>query len=303
MLTSDIDRYLTLRRALGYKFDRAESLLRGFARLAESRSETYVTARTALDWASRTRTGGQRVKRLLVLIGFARFLHAEDARHEIPSPEIPPRTPRPLPYIFTPEQIRRLVAAAANLEPRGSMRALTLGTLFNLLIVTGLRISEALNLRLEDFTPEGLFIRETKFHKSRLVVLHETTTAALHQYLQRRLKVPAKHDRFFVTRKHTRNLCYAHVRRTFRQLCLRADIRGPAAGPRPRLHDIRHTAAVRALEACPHDRKEVTPHMLAMSTYLGHSTIHATYWYLHSSPALMTDIAAAAESWLRGDAP
>lgn len=303
MLTSAVDRYLGLRRALGYKLDTAESILRGFARLAETRSETHVTIQTAVDWAARTQTARQRAKRLHILIGFARFLHAEDPQHAVPLPELPPKAARPLPYIFSPEELRRLATAAADLGPLGSMRSLTFSTLFNLLAVTGLRISEALSLRLEDFTPEGLFIRETKFHKSRLVPLHETTTAALNRYLQRRLNVPAKHDRLFVSRKHTRPLCYEHVRIIFRQLCVRARIPGPASGPRPRLHDMRHTVAVRALEACPGNRKQITPHMLALSTYLGHSSVRATYWYLHSSPELMTDIADAGESWLRGDLP
>jgi|APFre7841882724_1041349.scaffolds.fasta_scaffold12425_2 integrase len=303
MLTSAIGRYLDLRRALGYKLDSAEYILRGFARLAESRSETHVTIRTAVEWASHTRTARQRAKRIGVLIGFARFLHAEDPQHEVPPPELGPKAPRPLPYIFSRDELRRLATAATDLGPPESMRALTFSTLFNLLAVTGLRISEALSLRLEDFTPDGLFIRETKFHKSRLVPLHETTSAALNRYLQRRLKVPVKHDRLFVSSRYTQPLCYEHVRCTFRQLCLRAGILGPAAGPRPRLHDIRHTAAVRALEACPGSRKQVTPHMLALSTYLGHSSVRATYWYLHTSPQLMADIAAAGESWLRGDAP
>lgn len=297
MLTPAIDRYLELRRALGHKLHSAEDILRGFARLSDERSESYVTVRTALEWASRARTARQRASRIRVIIGLARFLHAEDPRHEIPPPETVPLPPRPSPYIFSPEEIRRLGAAAARLGREGSLRPLMFNTLFNLLAVTGLRISEALSLRLGDLTSDGLFIRDTKFHKSRIVCLHETATAALERYVQRRLQVPTTHDQLFISQKRT-PLCYKHARWTFLQLCFSVGIQGP---PSPRLHDLRHTAAVRALEACPGSREQVTPHMLALSTYLGHGSLQGTFWYLHSTPQLMSDIATAGGAWIRGD--
>ena len=109
---------------------------------------------------------------------------------------------------------------------------------------------------------DGLVIRETKFHKSRLVPLHESTAAALSRYLERRQRVPTEHDRIFVSLKRT-PLCYMTVHNTFRRLCANIGLLGTPEGRRPRLHDLRHSVAVRALEACPQARDQVTPHVLA----------------------------------------
>lgn len=295
MLTSDIDRYLELRRALGHKLDTSECLLRSFARYAAFVGQRHITASSALAWASQTVSARQRAKRLTVLIGFARFLHAEDPCHEIPPRTlICPPTPRPSPYILTQNEIQRLADAASELPPRRSLRPLTFHTLFSLLAVTGLRISEALELRMDDFTRDGLVIRETKFRKSRLVPLHESAAAALTRYLARRQLLAPHTDHVFVSIRRT-PVCYETARRTFRLLRNKVGL-----SPRVRLHDLRHTVAVRALEACPKDRDQVTPHMLALSTYLGHSSLSGTYWYLQSTPQLLRDIADAGEAWIKG---
>ncbi len=301
MLTSDIDRYLELRRALGYKLQTAECFLRSFARMAEERGDTHVVSQTALDWAALTKTIRQRDKRLTTIVGLARFLHAEDPRHEIPLRDTAHRTyPRPAPYIFSPQEILRLGQAAARLRPAGSLRASAFSTLFNLLAVTGLRISEALNLNIKDFTPDGLVIGETKFRKSRLVPIHETTAKALTIYLERRQRVPTDHDRFFVSSRRT-PICYETALRVFRRLCAETEIGGTPPVLRPRLHDLRHTVAVRMLQGCPNVRDETNLHVLALSTYLGHGSLQGTYWYLHSSPELMRDIANVSHAWITGD--
>lgn len=109
MLTPAIDRYLELRRALGHKLERSESILGSFARYAQTRGETLVTGPSALAWASQTRSTRQRAKRLRAVIGLAKFLHAEDPRHEVPSQAlVGPTPPRRLPYIFSADEIRRL---------------------------------------------------------------------------------------------------------------------------------------------------------------------------------------------------
>jgi integrase len=297
MLTSAIDRYLELRRALGHKLETSECHLRSFARYAAPLREDHLTASSALAWASQSTSARQRAKRLTVLIGFARFLHAEDPCHEIPPRTlICPPTPRPPPYILTQDEIQRLADAASELPPRRSLRPLTFHTLFSLLAVTGLRISEALELRIGDFTRDGLVIRETKFRKSRLVPLHESAAAALTRYLAQRQLLATDIDHVFVSIKRT-PICYYTAWHTFRLLCSKVGL-----PPGVRLHDLRHTVAVRALEACPKDRDQITPHMLALSTYLGHSSLSGTYWYLQSTPQLLRDIAEAGEAWIKGGA-
>ena len=300
MLSAAIDRYLELRRALGYKLASDEVILRSFARYADGQLQARIESETVLDWADHSATARQRGKRTRVVIGFARFLHAEDARHQIPPRPLPGSAHvRPMPHIFSKQEIAQLSQAAAQLRPVASLRPLTFDTLYNLLAVTGMRISEALALRLSDITPDGLIIRETKFLKSRLLPLHETTVCALARYLERRQRVATKDEHLFVSLKGTA-LCYGTAIRTFRLLCSSAGIDGDPPARRPRLHDLRHTAAVRALEACPHKRDQVTPHMLALSTYLGHASVRGTYWYLQSSPQLMQDIAGVARAWLAG---
>jgi integrase/recombinase XerD len=300
MLMSAVDRYLALRRALGYTLTSAAPLLQSFARYADARGETHIRRATAQDWAAIARTPRQRGKRLRILRGLAGFLHAEDPQHELPpAPLVCLNPPRPLPYLFSLDTMQRLVHAAGQLPPRGSLRPRTFQTLFGLLAVTGLRISEALALRLGDLTPDGLRIRDTKFHKSRLVPLHTTTAAALAAYLNQRLRVRTADEHLFMSLRRT-PLCYATVFRLFRHLC--ADLKLPRSpeGRRPRLHDLRHAVASRMLEACPQAREAATPHVLAASTYLGHASLRSTYWYLQASPQLLEDIAGASAAWMKG---
>ncbi len=300
MLMSGVDRYLALRRALGYTLTSAAPLLQSFARYAAARGEAHIRRATAQDWAAHARTPRQCSKRLRILRGLARFLHAEDPQHELPpEPLVCLNPPRPLPYLFSLDTIQRLVHAASQLPPCRSLRPRTFQTLFGLLAVTGLRVSEALALRLGDLTPDGLLIRDTKFHKSRLVPLHATTAAAVAAYLKERLRVRTADDHLFVSLKRT-PLCYATVFRTFRQLCAELGLPRSPEGRRPRLHDLRHAVAVRMLEACPQAREEVTPHVLAASTYLGHASLRSTFWYLQASPQLLADIAGAGEGWMKG---
>lgn len=302
MLMPAIDNYLEVRRALGHKLENPEWLLRSFARFATARGERYVVSDTAIAWAEQTATAHQRERRLNTIITLARFLHAEDERHDIPPAGIfCSKRHRPVPYIFTAEELRRLIEEAGRLGPASSLRPHTYSTLFGLLAVTGLRISEALALRLDDITDDGLVIRETKFHKSRLVPLHQSSTAALGRYLERRQRVVTDNDHLFVSLRRTR-LCYTTVYRMFHQLCACIGLPQQPYMRRLRLHDLRHTVAVRMLVACPHAREQVTPHMLALTTYLGHGSLRSTFWYLHSTPQLMHDIASAGEIWMQGGA-
>ena len=161
--------------------------------------------------------------------------------------------------------------------------------------VTGLRISEALNLTVADVTNDGLLIRETKFRKTRLVPLHDTAAAGLKRYLARRQPHSAD-DPVFVDERGLA-LRYLTVRDTFNRLVSTAGIR-PAAARRPRLHDLRHTFAVRALQGSPAGRSRCGPHMAALATYMGHVNIYATYWYLEATADLMRDVAAAGEGFI-----
>jgi integrase len=167
--------------------------------------------------------------------------------------------------------------------------------LIALLSVTGLRISEALKLTVADMTRDGLLIRETKFRKTRLAPLHDTAVAGLKRYLARR-QPRSETDPVFVDARGL-PLRYIAVKETFDRLVDRAGV-VPATKRRPRLHDLRHTFAVRTLQGSPPDRSRSGAHMAALATYMGHVNIYATYWYLEATAELMRDVAAAGEEFI-----
>jgi integrase/recombinase XerD len=223
------------------------------------------------------------------------FLHAEDPRHELlpPSPFRAKRT-RPLPYIYTPAEIARMVRATRQLRPSYPLRREVWATLLGLVASTGLRISEALDLRISDVGTNGvLSIRCTKFRKSRLVPLHPTAATALARYLEHRRQHAVIDDRVFLSASDAR-IASSTVSGTFRRIRLLADI-APSRPRAPRIHDLRHTFATRALEGCKGGRQAIALHFVALSTYLGHVDARATFWYLEATPELMTDISLDAE--------
>ncbi|MEJ2147698.1 MAG: tyrosine-type recombinase/integrase [Acidobacteriota bacterium] len=301
MLNEDVESYLELRRAAGFDLHYDRSVLRRFACFASERGETHVVSQTAIGWSAQAASVGERGRRLRVLIRFARHAHAEDPRHQIPPPNLFGRhRQRHTPFIFSPGQICRLLEQANRLGPPGSLRPHTYATLFGLLSATGLRISEALNLRFEDLISDGLVIRQTKFRKSRLVPLHSTTTRALADYRVLR-SLPTSDDHLFVSLRG-RRLCYESVRRVFHALVQEAGIDSGVNGRIPQIHSLRHTFAVRALEACRCERDYVGRHLVALSTYLGHAHVADTYWYLEATPQLLGDIAAAWDNFVKGGA-
>lgn len=301
MLSDDLDRYFALRRTVGFKLDIAERWLRRFASFAAKRRERHVRIDTALEWAQ-SLTPTERKRRLEELAMFARYARAEDARHEVPDPTffaIPAKTRR-LPFILGRADIRAIVGAASQLAPTGGMRPRSYATLFALLAATGMRIGEALRLRFTDYASGGLTIRNTKFLKDRWIPLHPSTRAALDAYLALRGRVAAETDHVFISERR-KAFCNTNAPLTvFQRICrtlglVRID--GPA-----RLHDLRHTFAVRALERCRGDRFVIREHMVSLMTYLGHACIASTYWYLHSTPSLMSAIASTTERHFRGGA-
>ena len=157
-----------------------------------------------------------------------------------------------------------------------------------------------LDLRFDDVTSDGLLIRGTKFRKSRLVPLHDSAVVGLERYLSRRQRFATSDDHVFVS-PWGRILKYRYVGKKFRQVVKQAGLEPSPGRPRPQIHSFRHTFAVRALQACPDGRDSVGQHMLALSTYLGHARVTDTYWYLQAIPELMTDIALASESFVKGE--
>jgi integrase/recombinase XerD len=291
-----IKTYLALRRATGFAMSTAEYLLKSFAAFATERGQTHVETQTAIDWAALGPTVAQRDARLRAVCRFVRYIRVEDARHELPpASHFGARKKRRTPHIYTADEIGRLIEAALRLRPMGGLRPHTYATLIALLSATGLRISEALKLTIADVTRDGLLVRETKFRKTRLVPLHDTAAAGLQRYMARR--GPGSDDDPVFVDKRGRALRYLTVKGTFDGLVGKAGVR-PRSGRRPRLHDLRHTFAVRALQASPTGRGRCGAHMAALATYLGHVNIYATYWYLEATADLLRDVAVAGEAFM-----
>ncbi|MBD3335459.1 MAG: tyrosine-type recombinase/integrase [Candidatus Eisenbacteria bacterium] len=301
MLTRAVRSYLSLRRATGFELKQAGVRLRSFAAYSDARGHRYIDARTAIEWARRSGSRVERARRLGDVIRFARYLHAEDARHEIPPAVFGrERRPRRPPYLLTDEQICQLMELAARSGYR-TLRRQTYRTLFGLLACTGLRVSEAIRLRYDDITPDGLLIRQTKFQKSRLVPLHESARAALERYLEQRRPYAPFDDHVFISLRR-KPLLTRDVEAAFRTVADKMGLPRGRGQRRPTPHSLRHAFAVRALQSCPDDRDRITQHMLLLSTYLGHSKPALTYWYLEAVPELMRSIAERCESHILGGA-
>jgi integrase len=161
-------------------------------------------------------------------------------------------------------------------------------------------VSEAIRLHYDDITPDGLMIQCTKFRKSRLVPLHETAQAGLERYLKQRRPYAPFDDHVFISLQK-KPLHIRDVDTAFRTTVDKIGLQRGSGLPRPTPHSLRHTFAVRALEACPDDRDKITKHMLALSTYLGHSKVSHTYWYLEATPDLMRNIAKRCENFIKGE--
>jgi integrase len=305
MLSTAVDLYLAARRAAGFQLKDHEGILRDYTRFALAKGDAFVRAATVLEWI-RDRHGSplRSSVRQRTLVHLGRYLHAQDACHEVPPTRAfgkhrPKRRP---PFIFTPEQVRALVREAASAGPQSSLQPQVYSTLFGLLACTGMRISEALNLRLDDVTSDGLVVRRTKFGKSRLLALHPSTQKVLHDFLQRRAGHASACPHLFVSVKG-RQLHQNTVRGVFRRHITSLGIATPNHPRRPRLHDLRFYFANQVMANCPHEHSGISRHMVALTTYLGHSKISDSYWYLEASPQLLSRVADICESFVTGDSP
>jgi integrase/recombinase XerD len=303
MLNTHISRYVALHRSLGRKYDEQDRLLRLYAAYAGHFGDQHTQVQRIYDWCHTASSQYVAQTRFDTVRNFSLFAHAEEPAHEVPPAGVFGRgkRPRPTPYIIEPEQIRAIMAAALDLPPKGTISPHTYHCLFGLLAATGLRISEALALQCDDLGEDGFIIRNGKFGKQRLVALQPSTRQALEAYLATRARLGATGNDLFVTiRGRAPHKVRAHI--VFVRLARQLGYRGPTGTAGMRMHDLRHTFAVRSLESCPPDREAVAHHMAGLSVYLGHASVANTYWYLEATPVLLRDIAVASEHLYLGEA-
>lgn len=289
--------YLQLRRSLGHELAEATWLLPKFVAYLDAHGLPTVTIEAALAWSQQSATGtvtSVGPRRMTAARGFARYLLGIDPGTEVPPLGLMPNRQRwRRPFIYSPTDIDA-VMSQARCSIESPLRAATYETLIGLLAASGLRIGEAIKLDRSDIDwAEGvLLIRESKFGKSRLVPLHPSAMQALteHAELRDELQPRPKEPSFFVSLTRKR-LSYAVVGQTFRRLVDDAGV-GAGASSAPRLHDLRHSFAVRTLLGWYRSDEDVQAKLPSLSTYLGHREPSSTYWYLSAAPELLALAAA-----------
>ncbi len=304
-----VARYLEERRRLGFTLRIAGPQLLQFARYADARDHTGpLTLELQLDWA---RTHGQSqapiscARRLEIVRPFARYYQQFEPQTAVPDAMAFGRAHRRLvPHIYTEREITDLLAEAGRLTPAAGLRPLTYQTLFGLIAATGLRLSEALQIQDVDvdLVQGALTVRQTKFRKSRWLPLHAGTVTALGEYRRQRdgLCGRCAGSPFFRS-MGGRAPAIPTVQGVFAQVRARLDWVARGSYPRPRIHDLRHTFAVRHVlhwhETRPND-DTVDHGMLWLSTYLGHAQISNTYWYLTGIPELLAIVGTTFERFV-----
>ncbi len=306
--TSRVEDYLRYRRQLGFELTNEANTLHRFAEFAERHGlQDRLSTALAVEWAraSKRQTPITWARRLEVLRGFAFYWKRFDPSTEIPDRNaLGPAHRRLVPHIYTAEELTALLNATDDLLPCGGLRPATCRTVLGLLAASGLRIGEAIGLTRRDVDLDTgvLTIREAKFHKSRLVPLHPTATAAMRSYAQRRDTIVSNpnNDRFFILDNgkpaNQRGILFA-----LHSICAKLGWKPRGDYQHHRLHDLRHTHIVASLLRAYQHGDEIDRIMLALSTYIGHAKIADTYWYVTGIPELMAIAAARFQDYAQGE--
>jgi site-specific recombinase XerD len=287
--------YLELRRNLGFQLRGAATALRAFVSFAEREGVSYITTDLALRWAKEPPDvqPATWASRLRMVRRFAVWLSATDRRTEVPPVDLlPHRYRRQRPYIYSDTEIDKLICAASRLSSPRGLKGHTYSTIFGLLSVTGMRVNEALALDRDDVNMEEgiLTIRRTKFGKSRIIPVHESTRQALTDYARKRdqtVRGPAQ-AAFFLSERGTRVTEWA-ARYNFVKVSREVGLRTPGRshGHGPRLHDMRHRFAARTLVDWYRSGIDVERELPKLATYIGHVHVNDTYWYIEAIPELL----------------
>jgi integrase/recombinase XerD len=291
-LSQAVQDYLEMRRALGYKLAEHGRVLPQFVAFLEQRDVPLITTALALEFATQPThaTIVWRHTRLAIVRGFAIYLQALDARHEVPPANLLPATyRRAIPYLYSDAEIDALMHAARGLRP--ALRAATCETLIGLLSVTGMRISEACGLDRSDveLAAQRLTIRRAKNGRSREIPLHPSTVTALKGYAHARDQLcPDPVDSAFFLSSSRARLSPQIARRSFDQLRRATGLDRDTLGRHARVHDIRHTYVLRTLLRWYRDERDIEPQLPLLSTVLGHVEPKHTFWYFEATPELLT---------------
>jgi integrase/recombinase XerD len=295
-LRQELDRYLTIRRSLGYDLGTAARILRRFTDFAESQKVEHVSTDLFLRWQAAYGHANSQTwaARFGIVRLFAQWLHGIDPAHEpLPLGLMVYRGRRSRPHIYSPPEVANIVTTAAELPSAYGLRGLTYATLFGLVAVTGMRISEALALDADDVDVDigVLTIRRGKRGKARLTPLDASVTQRLLAYIRERDRLLGfTPQAVFVSEQGTR-VTDCSARYNFALVCQQVGLRPPQRygrhGRGPRIHDLRHSFAAQTMIGWYRNGQDAAAEMLKLTTYLGHTKPEMTYWYIEAVPELL----------------
>lgn len=305
MLTKAVQGYLCMRCQLGFKLKGVANILNRFAAYMENKKASHITSKLALDFVMQNPNCSRShcAIKLGVIRRFATYLRTMDPLTEVPADLLPYLYQRRHPYIYSDDDIFKLLKSCTNLSAHCPLRPHTYYTLFGLIAVTGMRTSEAIALLREsvDLTNGIITIRESKFRKSRKIPIHASTVKQLARYVENRdLCFGKKQSSYFFVNNKGNGLSAYIARYVFNKICLATGLRKKDKCGGPRIIDFRHTFAIKTLMRCYQEGLSTDAVIPALSLYLGHENPLNTYWYLTSTPELLSLVNAHLEKKARG---
>jgi len=305
-LAAAVNIYVMHRRAMGQKFEGPTFALRAFSRRYGNRSLQWITPPEVKQFLDVPQTGPAAWRRKYgVLRDFFAYWRCRGKLNAVPMPLAAPKyTQTFVPYIYSRRELRLLLDAVPRCQRHAACRTsvITLRTLMVFLYGTGMRVGEALRLRMVDVDLDSgvITVRRTKFYKSRLVPLGADVVQVLRKYLATPGRWNQHYRPFFQSLQHKR-LGHSTVDANYRRLCILAGVRRSDASARqPRLHDLRHTFAVHRLTEWYRTGANVQLLLPALSTYLGHVDLHSTQCYLTMTPELLAEANRRFQNWVYG---
>ena len=295
-LREAVGQYVAHRRATGVLFNSGEAVLGTFCHSVgpETPCAEIPDASVHAFLAGRGMPTRYWERKRSALAGFYAYATSRGLASRVPLPSQTPRLAPPLvPYIYSREEVRSLLVAAGSYQPRHStVPSDALRTLVVLLYATGLRVGEALALRLRDVDlPEALLtVRRAKFHKMRLVPMGADLVRELEAYRSSRCAAfPSQDDEAaFLADSQGGPLRYKNVGHAFRRVRAAAGVlRTDGARYQPRLHDLRSSFATERLTEWYRRGGDVQRLLPLLSTYLGHASVAESEPYLAATPALL----------------
>ena len=307
-LSLALEKFVTMRMSLGRISKQDVRILRNFVRFMQQAGLTVVSSDAFLAWrqSSAGASGITWSIRLGLVRRFAEWLVAHGESHSVPPKGLIPRKyQRPRPYIYSQEEIRRLVIACQHIRSQRGVMSLVMPVFIGLIAATGMRISEAIALNIDDVKLEvaAVVVQRGKRLRERVLPLSPSMFKALEAYTSERLRLFGREDAALFVGETGGRLAFARASQKFAEASVAIGIREPQrmrerTGRGPRIHDFRHTFAVQTMLDWYARGESPRENITKLIHYLGHSNPASTYWYIEAVPELL-EAALSAPGWRR----